>query len=58
MALSLNAEQKEITKILSGKEQYIIPPYQRAYSWEEEQCEALWEDLKNAYLTNKDEGYF
>lgn len=50
MALSLNAEQKEITKILSGKEQYIIPPYQRSYSWEEEQCEALWEDLKNAYL--------
>ncbi len=58
MALSLNAEQKEITKILSGKEQYIIPPYQRAYSWEQEQCEALWEDLKNAYLTNKEEGYF
>ena len=41
MALSLNAEQKEITKILISKEQYIIPPYQRAYSWEEEQCEAL-----------------
>ena len=58
MALSLNAEQKEITKILSGKEQYIIPPYQRAYSWEQEQCESLWEDLKNAYLTNKEEGYF
>lgn len=58
MSISLNAEQKVITKILSGKDQYIIPPYQRAYSWEQEQCEALWEDLKFAYLNNKEDGYF
>ena len=58
MALRLNAEQKFIGDIFSGKLEYIIPPYQRAYSWGEEQCEVLFEDLKNAFLENNEQGYF
>lgn len=58
MALRLNAEQKFIRDIFSGKLEYIIPPYQRAYSWGEEQCEVLFEDLKNAFLENNEQGYF
>lgn len=26
---------------------YRIPEYQRPYSWEREQCEKLWEDLRD-----------
>ena len=26
---------------------FRIPNYQRGYSWEKEQIEALWEDLEN-----------
>lgn len=58
MALSLTAEQKTIFEIFSGKNQYIIPPYQRAYSWTENQCIELFEDLKKAYEENREEGYF
>ena len=58
MALSLTAEQKSIFEIFSGKNQYIIPPYQRPYSWDESQCVELFEDLVNAFDTNKSEGYF
>lgn len=58
MALRLNAEQKYIRDIFSGKLEYIIPPYQRAYSWGKEQCEVLFEDLKNAFLENSEQGYF
>lgn len=58
MALSLTAEQKTIFEIFSGKNQYIIPPYQRAYSWTENQCIELLEDLKKAYEENKEDGYF
>ena len=58
MALRLNAEQKYIRDIFSGKLKYIIPPYQRAYSWGREQCEVLFEDLKNAFLENSEQGYF
>jgi uncharacterized protein with ParB-like and HNH nuclease domain len=58
MALRLNAEQKYIRDIFSGKLEYIIPSYQRAYSWGKEQCEVLFEDLKNAFLENNEQGYF
>jgi len=58
MALQLNAEQKYILKIFGDRTKYIIPPYQRAYSWTESECEQLFEDLKMAFKTNKAEGYF
>lgn len=58
MALTLTAEQKSIDEIFSGKSKYIIPPYQRAYSWDEEQCSELLEDITNAFLTNEEDGYF
>ncbi len=32
---------------------YIIPDYQRPYSWEEEQCEQLWSDIYDAYQEYK-----
>ena len=58
MALQLNAEQKYILKIFGDRTKYIIPPYQRAYSWTEDECEELFEDLKIVFYTNKFEGYF
>ena len=57
-SLILNAEQKTVVDIFSGKNRYIIPMYQRAYSWDEEQCVELWEDLNKAYEEDADEGYF
>jgi len=58
MALSLTAEQQSIFDMFGGKNQYIIPAYQRAYSWEEAECKELFEDLKNAFYTNPKDGYF
>ena len=58
MALTLNAEQKSIYQIFSGENQYIIPPYQRAYSWTKVQCKALFEDIKKAFYDEHKEGYF
>ena len=58
MALTLNAEQKSIYDIFSGENQYIIPPYQRAYSWTNIQCKALFEDIKKAFYDSEQEGYF
>ena len=57
MAFSLSAEQKNISVVFSGETQYVIPPYQRPYSWKEEHCMSLFDDLKNAY-EDKEEGYF
>jgi len=58
MALLLTAEQKTLVQIFSDKSQYIIPPYQRAYSWTLEQCRELFEDLKTTFLNKKEDGYF
>lgn len=58
MALQLNAEQKYILKIFGDRTKYIIPPYQRAYSWTESECADLFEDLKIAFYNNRSEGYF
>lgn len=58
MALSLSAEQKSIEKILTN-DRFIIPSYQRPYSWTEDQCRELWEDLVTFFKSDKrDEGYF
>lgn len=54
MALSLSAEQKELLKIFKIEEQYIIPPYQRPYSWEYDQCFQLYTDLINAFKVEED----
>lgn len=58
MALTLNAEQKHISKIFDDKTKYVIPAYQRPYSWTNNECKELFEDLKTAYYENKKEGYF
>lgn len=31
--------------------QFIIPEFQRAYSWTEEQCEELWTDINIYFQT-------
>ena len=49
MALSLTAEQKKILKIFKIEEQYIIPAYQRPYSWGYDQCFQLYNDLMDSY---------
>lgn len=54
MALSLNAEQKSVKGIFLNEEQYIIPSFQRPYSWEYEQCLQLYTDLNNAYREDRD----
>lgn len=47
MAKQLNAEQKTISQILNdpNRPKFLIPDYQRPYSWEREQCETLWGDI-------------
>jgi len=59
MGLSLSAEQKTLIKIFKIEEQYIIPAYQRPYSWEYDECFTLYSDIMEAFhdKKNKDD-YF
>ncbi|VVB71816.1 Uncharacterised protein [uncultured archaeon] len=44
------ANQAHLFKLLNGTKQFIIPIYQRTYSWNPKQCEKLWKDI--LMLTN------
>lgn len=39
--------------ILEGSKQYVIPVYQRIYSWEKTQCERLWSDIVDIHKSKK-----
>lgn len=56
MALSLTAEQKSIMALFETSERYVIPNFQRAYSWEYNQCFQLYTDITTAF--NRKEDYF
>ena len=46
MAKQLTAEQKSINQIfMECKTVFLIPEYQRPYSWERDECLTLWENL-------------
>lgn len=53
----MNAFKSNIYKYLGGTCQYLIPLYQRTYSWEREQCARLWNDIVNLHTTHRD-GHF
>lgn len=53
----MNAFKSNIYKYLGGTCQYLIPLYQRTYSWEREQCARLWGDIVNLHKTQR-EGHF
>lgn len=54
MALSLTAEQKSLMALFTTRDKYIIPSYQRPYSWEYEECLKLYSDIIDAYNDRKD----
>ncbi len=41
----MKAIDRPFTKIINGTTQFVIPVFQRDYSWTEAQCEQLWKDI-------------
>ncbi len=42
----------------SQEKQFVIPVYQRLYSWEKEQCKQLWDDIVKTGGSDQMEGHF
>ncbi|MGN8464805.1 GmrSD restriction endonuclease domain-containing protein [Helicobacter pylori] len=42
----------------SQEKQFVIPIYQRLYSWKKEQCEQLWDDIIKTGGNDQIEGHF
>ena len=41
----MKAKEENLLRFLAGIKQFILPIYQRRYSWEKEQCDQLWDDV-------------
>ena len=53
----MDATKGNIYSILNGNKQFMIPVYQRYYSWDIEQCKRLWEDIVEMQKKGK-QGHF
>ncbi|RHL47120.1 DUF262 domain-containing protein [Eubacterium ventriosum] len=53
----MDATKGNIYSILNGNKQFLIPVYQRYYSWDIEQCKRLWNDIVDMQKKNK-QGHF
>jgi uncharacterized protein with ParB-like and HNH nuclease domain len=45
----MKASETKLQPIIEGTKQYVVPLFQRTYSWEKKQWETLWEDLVELY---------
>lgn len=53
----MDANKGNIFQIFDGFRQFIIPVYQRTYSWEKTHCQRLWDDIVSMQKLGK-EGHF
>ncbi|MCP4615278.1 MAG: DUF262 domain-containing protein [Bradyrhizobium sp.] len=54
----MKAIDRPFTKIINGITQFVIPVFQRDYSWTEEQCERLWNDVIEIARDTSERGHF
>lgn len=54
----MKASETVFQKLLDGKIQYVVPLYQRTYSWEKSQWDQLWDDLLDLYAMGTPRNHF
>jgi hypothetical protein len=42
----MEAAEAKIQRVLEGSNQFLVPHYQRPYSWRDEQWRTLWRDIR------------
>jgi len=54
----MKAQDLKFTQLIDGPKQFIIPIFQRAYSWEQNNCELLWQDILRVGSNNRLDSHF
>lgn len=54
----MKATETNFLKFLQGTKQFLIPIYQRTYSWTKPQCEQLWNDIRRVAENDKLPAHF
>ena len=54
----MQAINRRFTEIINGNRQFLIPVFQRDYSWTAEQCLDMWNAILGASNSSEDGGHF
>ena len=54
----MKAEDTLVTNLLEGAKQFIVPIFQRDYSWGTKHCQQLWKDVIRVGSDPKIKGHF
>ena len=54
----MKASETRLRSILEGQQHYVIPLFQRPYSWGRKDWNTLWSDVIETYISNSSEGHF
>lgn len=54
----MKAGETSLLKLMNGVQQFIVPIYQRTYSWTSKQCNQLWKDIIQITLSKDDKVHF
>ena len=54
----MKASEAKLFEFLQGPKQFVIPIYQRTYSWTMRQCQQLWDDILRVADDPKAPGHF
>lgn len=54
----MKAEDTHVTNLLEGAKQFIVPIFQRDYSWGTKHCQQLWKDVIRVGSDPKVKGHF
>ncbi|MBR9916758.1 DUF262 domain-containing protein [bacterium] len=54
----MKATQAQLLSLLDGKRQFIVPIYQRTYTWKVKQCKQLLEDIIRVGRSENEESHF
>lgn len=52
--MELNAVTKSVNEVFSVNRKYLVPRFQREYSWTQEEIEEFWEDVTGQIVRKKD----
>jgi uncharacterized protein with ParB-like and HNH nuclease domain len=54
----MQASETKLQKIIEGTTQYLVPLFQRAYSWQKNEWQILWDDIIQLYNTTNPRPHF
>lgn len=54
----MHAKETKLQDLLEGTKQYVIPLFQRTYSWTTKEWEILWKDILEIYKLENPRPHF